>query len=90
MTTITAGPVMNGEAGDVGYVVLRDEAGDWVGECRAELAPLFVNAEALWDALADLRAAAAYAYQTGRINAEPFVRAGNVLADANRKAEPAK
>jgi hypothetical protein len=35
----------------------------------------------LLTALSDLREAAADAYKAGRISAEPFVRAGNVLSD---------
>lgn len=80
--TITAGRAFNGEVGDVSFVVLTDEQG-WVGECRAELAPLFTAAEELRAALADLREASTDAYKSGRIAAEPFVRAGNVLAKAS-------
>ena len=45
-------------------------------------ARLIAAAPALLAALADLREAATDAYKAGRIAAEPFVRAGNVIADA--------
>lgn len=43
-------------------------------------ARLIAEAPALLAALSDLRAACEDAYKAGRIPAEPFVRAGNVLA----------
>ena len=41
---LTASSPRSGEVGDVSYVVLRDEKGDWAGEVRADLAALFVSA----------------------------------------------
>lgn len=41
-----------------------------------------VSHPALLDALRDLRDASEAAYKSGRIAAEPFVRAGNLIADA--------
>lgn len=43
---------------------------------------LMVTAPRLLEALRDLRAAATDAYKMGRIDAEVFVRAGNVISDA--------
>jgi hypothetical protein len=45
-------------------------------------ARLIASAPELLAALRDLRAAATEAYKTGRIEAAPFVHAGNVLAQA--------
>lgn len=42
-------------------------------------------APALLAALKDLREAASDAYKSGRISAEPFVRAGNVISEAEGK-----
>ena len=46
-----------------------------------------LNAQApeLLAALQDLRYAATDAYKAGRVPAEPFIRAGNVLAKARRR-----
>lgn len=66
---------------------LRDFAGSGLGACyRVEYAERIVRAvnshAELLAALRDLREACTDAYKSGRISAEPFVRAGNVIARA--------
>lgn len=46
-------------------------------ECHAKLVALSPE---IMDALRDLREASTEAYKQGRVTAEPFVRAGNLLA----------
>ena len=56
-----------------------------VSTITAADARLIAAAPELAEALRDLREAATEAYKAGRIQAEPFVRAGNVLAKAEGK-----
>lgn len=57
-----------------------------IGSATAEFIVRAVNShQELLDALKDLREAATDAYKVGRIAAEPFVKAGNVIAKAEAK-----
>jgi hypothetical protein len=55
-----------------------------VDQAKAEIKRLQKEKEELFWALADLRTAAIPAYQSGRVEARAFVRAGNVLASVSR------
>lgn len=55
------------------------------GACE-EIDRLRAEKAELLDALLDLRAACTDAYKAGRIPAEPFVAAGNVIAKAKGEA----
>ena len=74
------------------YAVIATEGGciDIIGpsvmeDAHMANARLMSAAPALLEALRDLREATTDAYKAGRIPAEPFVRAGNVLAKAEGK-----
>lgn len=74
-------PLKKSPGTDAAYYIAADRSAAGIA-ARADLKRLMDDRLILMAALWDLREACTEAYKAGRVAAEPFVRAGNVYAQA--------